>query len=53
MPTPINSWSMNNFLNEPVEKKSVKSAIKANWEAYHYCMAQSPNVELSVGRYLT
>lgn len=32
---------------------SVKSAIKANWEAYHYCLAQSPNVELSIGRYLT
>lgn len=31
----------------------MKSAIKANWEAYHYCLAQSPNVELSVGRYLT
>jgi len=31
----------------------VKSAIKANWEAYHYCLAQSPSVELSIGRYLT
>ena len=31
----------------------MKSAIKANWEAYHYCLAQSPNVELSIGRYLT
>ena len=31
----------------------MKSAIKANWEAYHYCLAQSPNVELSIGRHLT
>jgi len=31
----------------------VKTAIKANWEAYHYCLANSPNVELSIGRYLT
>jgi len=31
----------------------VKSAIQANWEAYHYCLAQSPSVELSIGRYLT
>ena len=31
----------------------MKSAIKANWEAYHYCLARSPHVELSVGRYLT
>lgn len=31
----------------------MKSAIKANWEAYHYCLARSPNVELSIGRYLT
>lgn len=31
----------------------MKSAIRANWEAYHYCLAQSPSVELSIGRYLT
>ena len=31
----------------------MKSAIKANWEAYHYCLARSPNVELSIGRYVT
>lgn len=31
----------------------MKSAIQANWEAYHYCLAQSPSVELSIGRYLT
>ena len=40
--------SMKHSLNE-----SVKSAIKTNWEVYHYCLAQSPNVELSIGRYLT
>lgn len=31
----------------------MKSTIKANWEAYHYCLGRSPNVELSVGNYLT
>jgi GNAT superfamily N-acetyltransferase len=31
----------------------VRSTIQANWEAYHYCLARSPNVELSIGRYLT
>ena len=31
----------------------MKSAIKANWEAYHYCLGSSPNVELSIGRHLT
>jgi GNAT superfamily N-acetyltransferase len=44
---------MNNFLTKLAEKKSVKSAIQANWEAYHYCLWRSPNVELSIGRYLT
>jgi GNAT superfamily N-acetyltransferase len=44
---------MNNFLTELSARKSVKSAIKANWEAYHYCLWRSPNVELSIGRYLT
>ena len=44
---------MKHILTELSERDSVKSAIKANWEAYHYCLAQSPNVELSVGRYLT
>jgi len=47
------AFSMKNILTEPSGRESVKSAIKANWEAYHYCLAQSPNVELSVGRYLT
>lgn len=37
----------------PIPNASVKSAIKTNWEAYHYCLAQSPKVELSIGRYLT
>lgn len=45
--------NMTNNLTELTESQSVKSAIKANWEAYHYCLAQSPNVELSIGRYLT
>jgi ribosomal protein S18 acetylase RimI-like enzyme len=44
---------MKNILTELSGRKSVKSAIKANWESYHYCLAQSPNVELSIGRYLT
>jgi GNAT superfamily N-acetyltransferase len=44
---------MKNILTELSGRKSVKSAIQANWEAYHYCLAQSPNVELSIGRYLT
>ena len=44
---------MRNILTTLSDRKSVKSAIKANWEAYHYCLAQSPNVELSIGRYLT
>jgi len=44
---------MNNVLTQLYERDSVKSAIKANWEAYHYCLAQSPSVELSIGRYLT
>jgi ribosomal protein S18 acetylase RimI-like enzyme len=44
---------MNNILTEIAARESVKSAIKANWEAYHYCLARSPSVELSIGRYLT
>jgi GNAT superfamily N-acetyltransferase len=44
---------MNNILTEISGRNSVKSAIKANWEAYHYCLAKSPSVELSIGRYLT
>ena len=44
---------MNNLLTEISERNLVRSAIQANWEAYHYCLAQSPNVGLSIGRYLT
>jgi GNAT superfamily N-acetyltransferase len=44
---------MTNILTEISGRNSVKSAIKANWEAYHYCLARSPSVELSIGRYLT
>jgi GNAT superfamily N-acetyltransferase len=47
------TFSMKNILTELSGRKSVKSAIRANWEAYHYCLAQSSNVELSIGRYLT
>jgi len=31
----------------------MKSTIKANWKAYHYCLGGSPNVELSRGRHLS
>jgi ribosomal protein S18 acetylase RimI-like enzyme len=44
---------MNKILREHSGRKSVKPAIKANWEAYHYCLGRSPNVELSLGRYLS
>jgi GNAT superfamily N-acetyltransferase len=44
---------MNNILSLSVEEQSIKAAIKANWENYHYCLGDSPNVELSIGRYLT
>ena len=44
---------MKTILTELSGRETVKSAIKANWEAYHYCLAQSPNVELSIGRHLT
>jgi hypothetical protein len=49
----LSTFSMKNILTELSGRKSVKSAIRGNWEAYHYCLAQSPNVELSIGRYLT
>jgi hypothetical protein len=45
-------FSMKELLTGLSGRESVKSAIKANWEAYHYCLARSPNVELSVGPYL-
>lgn len=44
---------MKNILSELSAEKSVKTAIKANWEDYHYCLGRSPSVELSIGRYLT
>jgi GNAT superfamily N-acetyltransferase len=48
----LSTFSMRNILSEHSGRKSVKSAIRSNWEAYHYCLGRSPNVELSVGRYL-
>jgi GNAT superfamily N-acetyltransferase len=51
--TTASTFNMKNILTELSGRKSVKSAIQANWEAYHYCLAQSPKVELSIGRYLT
>jgi len=47
------TFSMKNILREFSGRNSVKSAVKANWEAYHYCLGRSQTVELSVGRYLT
>src|SRR5512147_2410721 len=47
------AFSMKELLTGLSGREPVQSAIKANWEAYHYCLARSPNVELSVGRYLT
>lgn len=44
---------MQDLLNGFSDPKSVKAAIKANWENYHYCLGRSPSVELSIGRYLT
>ena len=44
---------MQNILSEFSAENSVKTAIVANWEHYHYCLGRSPNVELSIGRYLT
>jgi GNAT superfamily N-acetyltransferase len=47
------AFSMKKILTELSGNGSVKSAIQANWEAYHYCLGRSPNVELSIGSYLT
>ncbi len=44
---------MQNILSELSTEKSVKTAIVANWKDYHYCLGNSPTVELSIGRYLT
>jgi GNAT superfamily N-acetyltransferase len=35
------------------DEGEVKNASKENWKNYHYCLGRSPNVELSIGRYLT
>jgi GNAT superfamily N-acetyltransferase len=48
----LSAFSMKNILSEFSERKSVKTAIVANWEDYHYCLGRSPNVELSIGRHL-
>lgn len=44
---------MEEILHDFSESDAVKSAIKLNWENYHYCLGRSPSVELSIGRYLT
>jgi GNAT superfamily N-acetyltransferase len=44
---------MQDILKDFSAKKLVKSAIKANWENYHYCLGRAPSVELSISRYLT
>lgn len=44
---------MQNTLRNFSETNAVKTAIKANWQNYHYCLGHAPSVELSVGRYLT
>jgi len=44
---------MQDILSNFSATELVKASIKANWENYHYCLGRSPNVELSIGRYLT
>ena len=44
---------MQDILSDFSATELVKASIKANWENYHYCLGRSPNVELSIGRYLT
>jgi len=44
---------MEPILRDLSSDTSVKAAIKSNWKNYHYCLGRSPNVELSIGRYLT
>lgn len=44
---------MEDILTDFSETPSVRSAIKANWENYHYFLGRSPRAELSIGRYLT
>ena len=44
---------MQDILRDLSNTNLVKAAVKANWENYHYCLWQSPNVELSISPYLT
>jgi|CXWL01.1.fsa_nt_gi hypothetical protein len=44
---------MQDILKGLSEINLLKAAIKANWKNYHYCLWQSPNVELSINPYLT
>lgn len=44
---------MEKILTDSSARNLVKKAIKTNWENYHYCLGNSPSVELSIGRYLT
>jgi GNAT superfamily N-acetyltransferase len=44
---------MENTLSQHSAENSIKAAIRANWKNYHYYLGRSPNVELTVGRYLT
>ncbi len=44
---------MENILSQRSAEKSIKAAIRTNWKNYHYCLGRSPNVELSIGRYLS
>src|SRR6266498_147614 len=44
---------MQNILSDFSAERLVKTAIKTNWENYHYCLGRAPCVELSIGRYLT
>jgi hypothetical protein len=44
---------MQEILKDFSAKKIVKSAIKTNWENYHYCLGKALTVELSIGRHLT
>jgi GNAT superfamily N-acetyltransferase len=41
---------MDNVLSAFAEESVIRAAIKANWEDYHYCLGNSPQAELSVGR---
>ena len=43
---------MQNILTDLSSRESVKTAIKANWEEYHYHLGVSPSAELFYGPYL-